>query len=97
MNSSNIEVEIYDRRYSLRMDSGLSESEVEAVAHALDLKMQQIATKTGSPDSLKVAVLTALHLAQEYLDLKRQHDRNEALIESKSAEWLHALKRVLGK
>ena len=52
--------------------------------------MRDIARQGNTADSLKVAVLTALHLAQEYRELERN-------CELKSDEWLHALEQVLKK
>jgi cell division protein ZapA (FtsZ GTPase activity inhibitor) len=52
--------------------------------------MRDIARQANTADSLKVAVLTALHLAQEYRELQRN-------CEQKSEEWSLALEQVLKK
>ena len=93
--SRSIEIEIYDQKYSLLLSSFVEEAEVRTLATEVDLKMRDIADKTRTADSLKVAILTALHLAEEYRELKRQSERNEALLFSKSDEWAHALDQVL--
>lgn len=83
-----IEVEIYDQRYSIVLTSSLSESEVRKLADAVDTRMREIAAGANTADSLKVAVLTALHLAQDYNELKLKCDE-------KSDEWSRALEQVL--
>ena len=54
------------------------------------MKMRDIATQANTADSLKVAVLAALHLAQEYRELRRN-------CEQKTDEWSRALEQVLKK
>ena len=85
-----IEVEIYDQRYSIVLKSDLSETEVRQLAEEVDARMRDIAAQANTPDSLKVAILTALHLAQEYRELQRN-------CEEKTGEWSRALEQVLRK
>ena len=88
--SRTIDVEIYDQKYSIVLKSSLSESEVRNLADEVDMKMRDIASQANTADSLKVAVLTALHLAQEYRELRRN-------CEQKTDEWSRALEQVLKK
>lgn len=83
-----IEVQIYDQRYSIVLKTPLSESEVRELADQVDERMRNIATQANTADSLKVAVLTALHLAQEYKELQRS-------CEEKTGQWSRALDQVL--
>ena len=85
-----IEVEIYDQKYSIVLKSALTESEVRKLAEEIDTRMRDIAAQTNTPDSLKAAILTALHLAQEYRELQRN-------CEQKTDEWSRALEQVLKK
>jgi len=52
--------------------------------------MREIAAGANTADSLKVAILTALHLAQDYRELKLK-------CEQKTDEWSRALDQVLKK
>jgi cell division protein ZapA (FtsZ GTPase activity inhibitor) len=52
--------------------------------------MRDLAAQSNTADSLKVAVLTALHLAQEHRELQRS-------CEQKTDEWSRALEQVLKK
>ena len=79
-----IEVEIYDQKYSLLLKTPLPDSEVRKIAAEVDGRMRDIAAQANTPDSLKVAILTALHLAQEYKELRdrceqKTDDLNRAL------------------
>ena len=85
-----VDVEIYDQKYSIVLRSSLSESEVRKLAEDVDARMRDIARQANTADSLKVAVLTALHMAQEYRELQRN-------CEEKTDEWSRALEQVLKK
>jgi cell division protein ZapA len=85
-----VDVEIYDQKYSIVLKSSLTESEVRKLAQDIDTRMRDIAVHANTPDSLKVAILTALHLAQEYRELQRN-------CEQKTDEWSRALEQVLRK
>ena len=83
-----IEVEIYDQRYSIVLKTAMSDSEVRGVAQDVDGRMRNIAAQANTADSLEVAVLTALHLAQEYGELQRN-------CREKTDQWSQALEQVL--
>ena len=85
-----IEIEIYDQRYSLVLKTPLEEAEVRKLADEIDTRMREIAEGANTADSLKVAVLTALHLAQDYGELKRKYDH-------RAEECIRALDQLLKK
>lgn len=85
-----VDVEIYDQKYSIVLKTSLPESEVLRLAEEVDARMRDIAAQSNTVDSLKVAILTALHLAQEYRELQRN-------CEQKTDEWSRALEQVLKK
>jgi len=73
-----VEIEIYDQRYPLRLSSPAEREEILKLAEVVDHRMREIAQQTGTVDSLKVAILTALHLAEE----TRQKDSGSKKLES---------------
>ena len=85
-----VDVEIYDQKYSIVLKSSVPETEVRKLAEEVDERMREIAAQSSTADSLKIAILTALHLAQEYRDLQRS-------CEQKTDEWSRALEQVLKK
>jgi cell division protein ZapA len=88
--SRTIEIEIYDQKYSLVLKTHVEESEVRRLADDVDTRMREIAAGANTADSLKVAILTALHLAQDYGELKGKYDR-------RAEECIRALDQVLKK
>ena len=83
-----VDVEIYDQKYSIVVKSSVPDAEVRKIAEEVDERMRDLARQGNTADSLKVAVLTALHLAQEYRELQRNCDE-------KTSEWSRALEQVL--
>ena len=83
-----VEVEIYDQKYSILLKTPLGDSEVRKIAAEVDSRMRDIAAQANTPDSLKVAILTALHLAQEYKELRER-------CEQKTEDLSRALEAVL--
>ena len=85
-----IQIEIYDQKYSLVLRTHVEESEVRKLADEVDTRMRDISAGANTADSLKVAILTALHLAQDYGELKGKYDR-------RAEECIRALDQVLKK
>lgn len=92
-NEQTIRVEIYNQTYSIRSD-GDNEYIVE-LADYVDRKMREISSGTLTVDSLKVAILAALHIADEYYQLKHSQALTDAQLASRSAECAEMLDRVL--
>ena len=90
-----IDVEIFDQKYTIVLKSDMQEAEVLRIADDVDERMREIASVAKTPDSLKIAVLTALHLAEELRELRRNSEENETIIRKKSDEWSHALEQLL--
>lgn len=68
-----IAVDIYDQVYHLR---GTDPAYIEDLAHIVDAKMRAVSAHGGTVDSLRVAVLAALNIADELQTLRQ---RNELL------------------
>ena len=92
-----IEVEIYDQKYSIVLKSDMQEADVRKIAEDVDERMREISAVANTPDSLKIAVLTALHLAQELREQRKSSEQNEVIIRKKSDEWSHVLEQLLSK
>ena len=92
-----IDVEIYDQKYSIVLKADIQEAEVRRIADDVDERMREISAVANTPDSLKIAVLAALHLAEELRELRRSSEQNEVIIRKKSDEWTHALEQLLSR
>lgn len=60
------------RGQELRIRSDADEEFLQRVASYLDDTMDRVAQRTGAVDSLNVAMLTALNLAREVLELRER-------------------------
>ena len=88
-----IRVEIYNQTYNIRSD-GDSEY-ITQLAEFVDGRMREISSGTLTVDSLKVAILAALHIADELHRLKRLHEQADSQLASRSAECADMLDRLL--
>jgi|HubBroStandDraft_2_1064218.scaffolds.fasta_scaffold675509_2 cell division protein ZapA len=91
---SYVTVEVYDQVYHL---SGQDEEHIRALAARVDAKMRAVAAQGRTADSLRVAVLAALNLADEVSQLERadsalaeQADSNSASDQRIDARFGHA-------
>jgi cell division protein ZapA len=66
-----VRVEIFDQPYHLR---GADIEYVQRIAAVVDAKMRAVAAAGGTADSLRIAVLAALNLADEMESLRRSHE-----------------------
>lgn len=69
--TNSVRVDIYDQSYNLR---GTDPEYINKLAEFVDLKMRTVAEQTQTVDSLRLAVLAALNIADEYHLLKRKYD-----------------------
>jgi cell division protein ZapA len=70
-NSGSVSVDIYDQIYTLR---GTDAAHIERLAELVDTKMRAVAACGGTVDSLRVAVLAALNIADELVSLRARYD-----------------------
>ena len=79
-----VTVEILGQRYPVR--SGLDAGYVTELATYVDEKMQSAADKTPAADSLKVAVLAALNIADEYFRCRDAERLDTGTIRKRATE-----------
>ncbi len=65
-----VQVEIFGQTYRLRADE--DPEYVTTLASYVDGRMREVARQTTAVDTLKVAVLTALNIADDHLRLKKE-------------------------
>ncbi len=88
-----IRVEIYNQTYNIRSD-GDTEYIIQ-LAEFVDSRMREISSGTLTVDSLKVAILAALHVADELHRLKHLHEQADAQLATRSAECAEMLDKLL--
>ena len=93
MAENSIRVEIYNQTYNIRSDG--DNDYIVRLAEYVDTKMREISSGTMTVDSLKVAILAALHIADEFHQLKLQSEQIDAQLAARSAECADMLDRVI--
>ena len=92
-NAGAVNVKIYDREYALRT-SGDAER-LLLVCDYLNRKMREVAESSGSVDTLKVAILTALSVTDELFRLQEELQKMDEVISRRSIECAGILDRFL--
>ncbi|HUH62908.1 MAG TPA: cell division protein ZapA [Terracidiphilus sp.] len=89
-----VRVEIFDQSYSLR---GPDPEYIEKLAEYVDTKIRAVAEQTSTVDSLRLAVLAALNIADEYHVLKRKYDTVAAEYNRRAVDLSGALDEALSE
>ena len=91
--SPTVRVEIYNQTYNIRSD-GDTEYIIQ-LAEFVDSRMREISSGTLTVDSLKVAILAALHIADELHRLKHLYEQADTQLAARSSECAELLDRLL--
>ncbi len=78
-----VQVEIFGQSYSLR--AGEDPAYLERLAAVVDKHMKEVAQAAGAVDSVRVAVLAALNLADQLMQAQQAGKREAALGQRASA------------
>lgn len=82
-------IQIYGKTYSLKSSS--DQMSMEDVAAYVDAKMRELAAARSKTSSADLAVLAALNIAQELMELQKQNDANHKSHEEKIGRMIEAL------
>jgi len=75
-----IEIEIFDQKFRIKVKGAEDEKYVSHLTSYVDKKMRKVAVKSKSNDTVKIAVLAALNIADElFLSQKKLDKLNEAI------------------
>ena len=88
-----VSVTIFGQSYSLRAEE--SGKYVEELARYVDSQMRTLSESSRTTDSLRVAVLTAVNIADELFKLRERHLSDEARVETVARELMTALEDSL--
>jgi cell division protein ZapA len=93
--NSSVRVEIFDQAYNLR---GSDPEYILKLAQYVDSKMRAVAEATNTIDTVRLAVLAALNIADEYhLLLKRKQENGAGDYQKRAHLLANALDEVLGE
>jgi cell division protein ZapA len=87
-----VRVEIFDQAYNLR---GSDPQYILKLAEYVDSKMRAVAEATNTIDTVRLAVLAALNIADEYHLLKRNQDGGATDYQKRAHLLADALDAVL--
>lgn len=88
-----IRVVIYDQEYFMRGDLNLEY--IQKLADYVDAKMRTIAERTRTVDTLRVAMLAALNVADEYHQLKARYEEAAQEMDQKVGKYTNVLDEIL--
>jgi len=90
--NSSVRVEIFDQAYNLR---GSDAEYILKLAEYVDAKMRAVAEATNTIDTVRLAVLAALNIADEYHLLKKKQDHGATDYQKRAHLLANALDEVL--
>src|SRR5262249_47838144 len=88
-----IKVEIYDQSYTI--GGGVEEDYVTDLARYVDTKMREVAEASKTVDSLRVAVLAALAIADELYTLRKGQEELTGSLRERATRCLTLVERAL--
>ena len=86
-------IQIYGKTYSLKSSS--DQVSTEEVAAYVDAKMRELAEVRSKTSSADLAVLAALNIAQELMELQNQTEANDKAQGEKIGRMLEALEEEI--
>jgi cell division protein ZapA len=92
--NASVRVEIFDQAYNLR---GSDPEYIMKLAEYVDSKMRAVAEATNTIDTVRLAVLAALNIADEYHLLKKRQDVGTTDYQKRAHLLADALDEVLGE
>src|SRR5579864_3060458 len=90
--NASVRVEIFDQAYNLR---GSNPEYILKLAEYVDSKMRAVAAATNTIDTVRLAVLAALNIADEYHLLKKKPDGGATDYQKRAHLLAEALDQVL--
>jgi cell division protein ZapA len=90
-----VEVCIYGQVYNIRGDG--NSAYISELAAYVDRKMREVTSSTQTVDSLRVAILSALNIADELFQANRRLEQLDALVGERSNDYANLIDSVLRK
>jgi len=88
-----MKIEIYDQGYNVHSDG--NEESLKELAAYVDGKMRQVAQATRTVDSLKVAVLAALNIADELFQAREGRQTIEGPLRERVEKCVALVEKAL--
>jgi len=88
-----VHVQIFGQTYTVR--AGTDAGYVEKLAAYVDAQMMDVSRNAGAVDSVRIAVLAALNIADECFQLRAQEGESDRLAQAKAEVLARALAAAL--
>ena len=88
-----VPVEIYGQTYNLRGEGDASY--ITGLAAFVDRKMREVSDHTATVDSLRVAILAALNIADEHFQLRTAEEEHHRTVTQRLGRLVEILDRDL--
>jgi cell division protein ZapA len=91
-----VKVQIYNESYTIVVADGNADH-VQELAALVDKRMREIVSGSRTVDSRKVAILAALHIAEDLYKMRAEHEKLDRKLAERSAECADLLDQILKK
>jgi cell division protein ZapA len=95
VSGSSVHVEIFGQTYTVK--AGGDPGYVEELAALVDAQMREVSKTAGAVDSVRVAVLAALNIADECFRLRRQVQEGDRKVAARAEGLVRELSAMLGE
>jgi cell division protein ZapA len=92
---SHVQVEIFGQTYAVK--AGPDPGYVEQLAAYVDQQMREVSRSGGAVDSVRIAVLAALNIADECFRLRASAESASSGAETRAREMLRTLAEAVGE
>jgi cell division protein ZapA (FtsZ GTPase activity inhibitor) len=92
-----IEIEVYGRKYKIRVKGEEDEKYISHLTSYVDQKMQEIAVKSKSTDALKIAVLALLNIADDFFVSQKKLDQLDSALGQMESEMASLESRLFSE
>ncbi|HXQ25486.1 MAG TPA: cell division protein ZapA [Candidatus Acidoferrales bacterium] len=89
-----MKIEIYDQSYNVN-SAGQNEEQLKELAAYVDGKMREVAQATRMVDSVKVAVLAALNIADELFTLRARQQEIDGPLRKRVEKCVALVEKAL--
>ncbi|MBI5299430.1 MAG: cell division protein ZapA [Deltaproteobacteria bacterium] len=93
--ASTVQIKIYGKTYVVKRTS--KQTDLNELARFVDSKMQELSYGAAKTSTIDLAVLTALNIAQELMELKNEINSNREFVEAKTEAMIERLSEVLNE
>jgi cell division protein ZapA len=88
-----VKIEIFDQIYNVQADG--DEAYLRELASFVDSKMRTVAEATHQVDSMRIAVLSALNIADELFAIRKRQEQLEGPIRQRVEKCVNLVEKAL--